>query len=333
MPTVSIIIPVYNAERFIEGCIRSVTTQSYSDFELILIDDGSTDASGTICDENVQKDTRVRVIHKRNEGVSIARNVGIKEARGEYIIFLDADDLMKEECVANLMRANEYPLVVCGYERFGIKEGTDGPDSNQSMTVGKELAEQWNSKAKTWWWYVWGKLFRKDVIINNDLSFKSGMIYLEDFCFVLDYLRCIDKIYLVNSYDVLHLVEATRFSKYRMNYPALKRHMQIHEDCISLMEEKCKTTFIKMRARISIRHFRNFENFLLKSDKPFTEKFKNMHLYKKDHNKPSLFKYVWKGKSRRIKQYWIAINLLYIFFYPILILRTNTIKIDESINS
>ena len=323
MPIVSIIIPVYNAEKFIESCIRSVIAQSYSDIELILIDDGSMDTSGVICDENAQKDARIRVIHKRNEGVSIARNVGIREARGEYITFLDADDQMKKECIANLMQAKEYPLVVCGYEKTGFKNGIDGPKLSQPITVGIELAERWNSTAETWWWFVWGKLYRRDVIINNNLAFNSGMIYLEDFCFVLDYLRCVDKVFLVNSYDVLHLVEATKYSKYRMNYPALKRHMQIHEKSISMMEEKCNTTFESMRAKISIRHFRNFKNFLLKSDESFIEKFKNMYLYRKDNNKPSLYKYIWKGKSRKMRLYWIAINLLYIISYPILILITN----------
>lgn len=321
MELVSVIIPVYNAEKYLHKCIDSVISQTYPSIEVLLIDDGSTDNSGVICDEFARNDSRVKVIHKKNEGVSIARNVGIEEARGDRITFLDADDLMKEECISTLMQAKEYPLVVCGYERFGHREGTDGPKSSQLVAVGKELVDKWNSTAETWWWFVWGKLYRRDVIINNNLTFKSGMIYLEDFCFVLDYLRFIDNVYLVDSYDVLHLVEATKFTKYRMDYPALKRHMQIHENCISLIEKKCDTTLEKMRSKIAIRHIRNFVNFLIKSDKSFLEKFKNMHLYKTDNNKVPLFKYVWKGESRKIRLYWLIINILYLVLFPVLSLR------------
>lgn len=330
---VSVIIPVYNAELFLRKCIDSVVSQTYLSIEVLLIDDGSTDNSGAICDERAQKDTRVRVIHKKNEGVSIARNVGIKEACGEYVIFLDADDMMQKECVSNLIQAKDYPLVVCGYEKFGYREGFDGPDSSQQITIGKELADRWNSTAETWWWFVWGKLFRRDVIINNNLTFKSDMIYLEDFCFVLDYLRCVDKVYLVNSNGVLHLIEATKYSKYKMNYPTLKRHMQIHEICISLLEKKCNTIFEKMRSRIAIRHIRNFVNFIIMSDNSLPEKIKNMYFYKIDKNKPPLFKYVWKGESRKIKIYWMVINLICKMICPFLLLGTykNNI-VDESVN-
>lgn len=161
MKIVSIIIPVYNVERYIRRCIDSVLLQTYSFIEVLLVDDGSTDASGVICDDYALKDTRVRVIHKNNEGVSIARNVGIKESQGDYITFLDADDLMKENCIANLMLPEDFPLVVGGYERFGTREGNDGPDLSQTLVVGKELADRWNKSADGWWWFVWGKLYRK----------------------------------------------------------------------------------------------------------------------------------------------------------------------------
>ncbi len=97
MPKLSIIIPVYNVEKYLVDCVESVLNQTYEDFELILIDDGSTDKSGLLCDELKKRDSRIVVIHQKNQGVSITRNVGLDIAKGEYITFLDADDLIDSQ--------------------------------------------------------------------------------------------------------------------------------------------------------------------------------------------------------------------------------------------
>lgn len=103
MYTVSVIVPVYNAEKYIETCISSVLNQTFTDFELILIDDGSEDESGHICDEYATKDTRIRVFHKENGGPSAARNSGLNVAQGEWILFLDSDDWIVPESLQLLM--------------------------------------------------------------------------------------------------------------------------------------------------------------------------------------------------------------------------------------
>lgn len=92
MPLVSIIVPIYNAEKTLRRCIDSILSQTFSDWELLMIDDGSTDQSGTICDQYAIKDKRIKVFHKKNGGVSSARNLGLDNARGEWITFVDADD-------------------------------------------------------------------------------------------------------------------------------------------------------------------------------------------------------------------------------------------------
>lgn len=107
MPSVSIIIPVYNAEKTVDRCINSILNQTYKDFELLLLNDGSTDASGMICDSYAKKDTRIRVIHKENSGVSDTRNQGIAMAKGEYIQFLDSDDWVTPEATGVFVRAAE----------------------------------------------------------------------------------------------------------------------------------------------------------------------------------------------------------------------------------
>lgn len=118
MPKLSVIVPVYNVEAYLPACIDSILSQTFCDLELILIDDGSPDACGQICDEYAEKDTRVRVIHQENRGVSAARNSGLQIASGEYIGFVDPDDWITPEMYAMLLEAareKDAQIAVCGF--------------------------------------------------------------------------------------------------------------------------------------------------------------------------------------------------------------------------
>ena len=106
-PAVSIIVPVYNAERTVGRCIESILNQEYTDFELLLVNDGSTDASGSLCDGYAAKDARIRVIHKKHGGVSAARNTALDLAQGTYLQFLDSDDWLTPDATSSLVRAAE----------------------------------------------------------------------------------------------------------------------------------------------------------------------------------------------------------------------------------
>ena len=108
---ISIIVPVYNSEKYLDACIDSILSQSFRDFELILVDDGSKDSSAQICDEYASQDTRVRVIHKANGGVSAARNDGLDIAKGEYITFIDSDDWVEREYLETLSNYRDYDIV------------------------------------------------------------------------------------------------------------------------------------------------------------------------------------------------------------------------------
>ena len=125
MPLVSVIIPIYNTEKFLPLCISSVLNQTLTDIEVLLVNDGSTDGSGKICDEYACKDQRIQVIHTLNQGVSHARNQGLETAKGEYIAFMDSDDWIETDMIATLyqlIRTNEAGLATCGY----IIENEDG---------------------------------------------------------------------------------------------------------------------------------------------------------------------------------------------------------------
>ncbi|MEH7495309.1 glycosyltransferase family 2 protein, partial [Neobacillus niacini] len=120
LPSISVIIPVYNVEKYLRRCVDSVLNQSFQDFEIILIDDGSTDKSGQICDEYVKKDKRIKAIHKKNARVSAARNDGIKMAKGKYISFIDSDDWIEPEMYEVMFnKAEELCLdfIMCDYQK------------------------------------------------------------------------------------------------------------------------------------------------------------------------------------------------------------------------
>lgn len=138
---VTVIVPVYNCEANIEKCVQSIRKQTYADLEIILIDDGSKDNSGRICDELAKEDPRIKVIHKVNEGVSSARNVGIEQARGEYIQFVDSDDYILETMTEKLVKAikeNHTQLVICGYVKIlGEKREENLPNGMKSVSIDK----------------------------------------------------------------------------------------------------------------------------------------------------------------------------------------------------
>ena len=119
MAQISVIVPVYNTEKYLHRCIDSILAQTYTDFELLLINDGSTDESGEICDEYAKKDSRIVVIHKVNEGVSIARNTGIKRSSSKYITFIDSDDYIANDMIEQLYIAlhnTESDISVCNFQ-------------------------------------------------------------------------------------------------------------------------------------------------------------------------------------------------------------------------
>lgn len=167
-PLVSIIIPVYNDSVYLVNCIDSVLNQSYQDLDILLIDDGSTDGSGDLCDRYARKDSRVRVIHQKNEGVAEARNIGIREADGEYIGFVDSDDVIHQDMFARLINVAEdsrADLVFCDFVRF-FTDTPDGFSDCQPETAGVEISKEQAfislSKLDAGY-YIWKGLYKKEL--------------------------------------------------------------------------------------------------------------------------------------------------------------------------
>lgn len=191
MDKISVIVPVYNTDKYLSDCIERILKQSYTNFEIILVDDGSTDSSKEICELYAQKDSRIMCIHKSNEGVSTARNEGIKHATGDYIVFIDSDDLIKRNLLEELSVICEADFSMCGYELYDdmlhtvtkqyICPKLSGPINTLANKIDNYISPP----------FLLGpcfKLFKKEIITKNKIQFPPEMSYGEDAVFVLNYL-------------------------------------------------------------------------------------------------------------------------------------------------
>ena len=177
---ISVIVPIYNVEKYLTKCIESIINQTYKNLEIILVDDGSPDKSPIICDEYAKKDNRIKVIHKKNGGLSDARNYGMSLATGEYISFIDSDDYIDEEMYEKMIFElinNDSDIVSCAInnvysdrvESSYIEERVyDTELALKNLILGRDLNQT-----------VWNKLYKKDVI--NGILFEKGKINEDDF--------------------------------------------------------------------------------------------------------------------------------------------------------
>ena len=202
-PKVSIIIPIYNAEKHLRRCIDSVLKQDFEDFELILMNDGSRDSSGMICDTYAEKDERVRVVHKENSGVSDTRNQAMALARGEYLQFLDSDDWITPDATGLLMRmATEHhcELVIADFYRvIGERLSPKGKIREDGILSRDEFAmEMMENPADFYYGVLWNKLYRRDIIENNNLCMDKDISWCEDFIFNMEYIRHVKQVYALH---------------------------------------------------------------------------------------------------------------------------------------
>lgn len=186
MPKISVIIPVYNAEKYLKECIDSVLNQTFDDFEVLIINDGSTDESGKICDEYAQKDARVKVFHKENGGVSSARNLGLDNAKGEWITFVDSDDYISEDYFQPILKYCEQDyIIVNSHEILGDKKTVYRSFDSQTLVLDDFLNQYnlYNDFATPW-----AKFFKKEIILNNKIRFNEKLSRSEDVIFNLEYI-------------------------------------------------------------------------------------------------------------------------------------------------
>lgn len=193
---VSVIVPVYNAEKYLVKCVESLINQTYKAIEIILVDDGSKDASYEICRQYSEKYNNISAFHIENHGVSYARNFGIEKSTGDYILFVDSDDYIENNMIEILLfeqKKKNADIVLCGYFR------EDGKGDSSILPTEIDGSFFGFEKLISYWVFnpligaPWNKLFESKKIKENNLRFREGMTYGEDFCFCMNYYSLINR--------------------------------------------------------------------------------------------------------------------------------------------
>ncbi|NLZ34960.1 MAG: glycosyltransferase family 2 protein [Clostridiales bacterium] len=230
MVKVSIIVPVYNCESSIKNTINSILKQNFNDFELILINDGSEDKSGLICDELAMKDKRIKVIHQKNSGPGAARNRGINEAEGKYITFVDADDTVDVDwldLMISTIEDNNVDLICTGYKKLFIRDDNRLIKSKDYIPTFKMYKDKKNIIndineiiSSGFFIPLWNKLYKSKIIKAFGITFREDLSLGEDFLFNLQYFdKCNSFIildtakynYIVNKDGLTHKYRSNKF--------------------------------------------------------------------------------------------------------------------------
>lgn len=268
---VSVIVPVYNAENTISKCIDSVLNQTFENYEVVLINDGSTDNSKIICQKYLKKDSRIKLLDQENSGVSSSRNAGLQAAQGKYIYFIDSDDWIESHLLDNLVRNSvKSELAICGYNRFlynGMEYKFEKSISlrNETMKLDVYLNDLNRFYDRIVMQPLWNKLYRRNIIVENNIKFNDQLSLGEDILFNLDYLKHVKRISTVNSnlYNYVIFNEgkslSTKFNKNRI-YAQIKVYTEI-EQLLSknnLYNEKNKDYFDITFSKALVGAIKNF---------------------------------------------------------------------------
>lgn len=213
--TVSIIIPVYNAEEKLQLCLKSILKQDYPNFEVLLINDGSTDNSGKICDQYTQRDHRLKTFHQKNGGVSNARNKGIEHSTGTFILFVDSDDSLEPNCLSKLL---EVPPADLTYMSSNVYYETGDSTSfhihplyaTTQEEIEKEILHlKINPQGYVYFGYTWNKLFKSYIIKKHNIRFIDHLNFYEDDAFTLEYFKYVKTLRTISDCLYNYTVSST----------------------------------------------------------------------------------------------------------------------------
>lgn len=261
-PCISVVMPVYNCNKYLLRAIESVLNQSFEDFELILIDDGSTDGSGAICDTYALSDGRIRIVHKENGGVSSARNAGLDIAQGIYIVFLDCDDYIDEDHLEKLIHPDS-DLFITSYvlenENGVILLKKDLPAISFDLQEDKAHAEE--CFINGFFNYAWAKRFKRSIIEKNKIRFSEELTIGEDTLFVIEYLQYAKTISIEN-YHGYHYVKYkhTTLTNQKLSktmIASLEKENHLLCDSLGMLFDKEATRITSRRIAILYRNILN----------------------------------------------------------------------------
>ena len=227
---VSIIVPVYNTAQYLPGCLDSILAQTYEDYELLLVDDGSTDDSPAICDVYAAKDERIRVFHRQNGGVSAARNLAVEQAKGDWICYVDSDDEVKPDYLKVMVEAicSERCLVM-----GNLSDDRMSGNLREDITLhGQEMVRYLLESGALFLSGPVAKLFNRELLLKNHITFPEGIHYGEDMVYLFNYLNVIEDVAIRK--DINYLVRFRDDSLTCGYYPFESEH-QCFERCLEAM--------------------------------------------------------------------------------------------------
>ena len=264
-PRISVIVPVYNASPHLSKCIESILYQTIVDIELILVNDGSTDDSGSICDNYQIKDNRVKVFHKGNQGVSAARNLAIENAIGSWVVFVDSDDYIEKDYLSRLIdshKISEQSIVITGVKRINYLESDvlwerRFPNSFFSITNKFEFFKELIENEVLLYGTICGKLYNLNLINKHSLRFNNQISLHEDHLFYFQYLKVIKTIFLVDGARYcyvknsnLQTLSTTKTHSFEDLYLAFKVLKQSLNDLLSNWKTPLDIKFVSIQSFI-----------------------------------------------------------------------------------
>lgn len=264
LPKISVIIPVYKVELFLTKCIESILCQTYSNFELILVNDGSPDNSGKICEEFAERDSRIIVIHKCNGGVSSARNIGIEVSKGDWLCFVDGDDYVIPTYLEDFIEKSEASeLVMQGYQKIYRDEVVFAVSFDKLQSSKFEAILEYSEKK-----HIINspcfKLFLRSIVIDNNIRFDTNISYGEDHLFSLTYIACIDKVTYSTSSGYNYVIsDSESLTRRRVPYQQMIYYTEELDKIINQLlskhdSEKLKNAFMLTREDNIFRTLRYF---------------------------------------------------------------------------
>lgn len=282
MPAISIVTPVYNEEQWLEACVKSVLAQTFCDWELILIDDGSTDRSGMMCNDFAAQDARVHAIHQENRKFAGARNAGLDAARGDYVVFLDADDRLEPEGLEVLYRGatecdvdhvigGDNIVMYSNPERTiieGVMHGAPEEDYIFAMADLEEAGEYLIETCGPLFYCIWGRLYKMSIIRDFNLRFNNSQLVQEDVNWTFSYYYYCDKVLVTKEivYDYSREIDKDDVGERDM----INQHLCCEPSIQSF--ERLAFKFGYSPRYLDIIHHRLSEQFLNITSKIFQEK-------------------------------------------------------------
>ncbi|MBQ3599723.1 MAG: glycosyltransferase family 2 protein [Lachnospiraceae bacterium] len=260
-PKVSIIVPIYNGEKTLKRCIESILQQTYADWELILISDGSTDRSNEICKEYEKTSEKIRFIYKENEGVSATRNRGLKEAKGIYVQFVDCDDYLEKDYLKKMelaMEQEDADMVIAGYTRHKNNQTFVNKPKEEKLFHKQDFAKRFFDLYNCWLINTpWNKIYKREKIKEG---FPIHMSLGEDLLFNLSYLKENQKVYVIEEAGYQYCIEGEgslgtcyRDNKFETSMYLHKQVTEFAKQALGLREEKdWKDEILLKELRISM---------------------------------------------------------------------------------